>query len=578
MRANAVLCLALGLVLGACGDDDNGVGDVAETVDTSRDLLEVELPPLPETEVSPEVEVAPETEVRAETLLPEPEPEVVEETTPEPQPEVAEETTPEPEPEITEPEPEVAEEVIEETTPEVAEETVEVVPDTTTEVEVVEPGGDPLVDGSFEEWVDGLPVGWMGSASNITSDSVLEDTSEAHDGVRAAQLVNESSTHKRFSSAPAAFPDGRYTCTYWVRGTGEVRNAFYDGEYSSYTSYTSVDQGEWRELSYTFNVDGDSTVELIFSVRNTSVFGLRIDDVDCARQSEACDALQCESWQTCRNDQPACVTANGFCADALDCEAWENCNGEHLCELAAGFCEDAGDCGGATPVCDPGTHVCVAGDLCEGVTCNEWETCNSTNGACDVSPGRCETPADCDQALPTCQLSTHTCVAVDAAANVVPNGGFEAWADYSLGGAATYELPDFWYGLQGDGPYFPETEIDPNDVVRYTTNTHSGNAACQLIEPSQPADRFTTEPFAVTPTATYACSYWVRGHGTYRHRAYCGQWAPDTQYTPIDSDAWQQVTFDMSGSASTCVLAFYASNTVADRDHIQLDDVVCIRK
>ena len=114
--------------------------------------------------------------------------------------------------------------------------------------------------------------------------------------------------------------------------------------------------------------------------------------------------------------------------------------------------------------------------------------------------------------------------------------------------------------------------------MRYTAATHGGEAACQLVDTTAPADRFTTEPFAVTASATYACAYWVRGHGTYRQRAYCGGWGPDTDFAAIDSDQWQQVTFEMSGATSSCVIVFYASNTVADRDHLQLDDVVCIKK
>ena len=456
------------------------------------------------------------------------------------------------------------------------------VEDASTDTTPPAQGDNVFAEGSFELWQDGLPVGWVGSATNLGADGIFEDTSAAHDGVRACALVNASDTHKRVSSAPQRFAAGRYTCTYWVRGAGEIRTARYTGDYSSYTSYTTIDADGWREITYSFSLAADvPAFELVFSVRNTSAGRghLRIDDVSCTRELEPCDTITCESWQTCDDTLPGCRTAAGFCADDGACEDWQECATDHRCTLAPGFCQGTSDCGGATPVCDPTSHTCVAGDPCAGVTCDTWEVCDPTDSSCDVAPGRCESLADCDQDLPTCDRATHTCLAVDAAVNVVPNGGFEVWSEWSLGGPTTYLLPDYWYGLDdGAGAYFPETEIPPQSVVPYPADPHSGVNACQLIDTGAPAERFTTEPFTVAPGATYECAYWVRGHGDYRQRAYCGGWNPDTAFAAIDSDAWQQVRFDMSGSANWCVLIFYASSTVADRDHLQVDDVVCIRK
>jgi hypothetical protein len=170
-------------------------------------------------------------------------------------------------------------------------------------------------------------------------------------------------------------------------------------------------------------------------------------------------------------------------------------------------------------------------------------------------------------------------VAVDDAVNVVPNGGFELWEEVSFGGSTTYNLPVSWYGVcDGCSPYFPTSEMTLTDVRPYTTSVHGGSTACQLVKTGVPADRFTTEPFTVTPTATYSCAYWVRGKGTHRQRAYCGGWEPDTDYQPVDSDQWQQVSFEINGQASWCVLILYASNTDAARDHVQFDDVVCSRR
>jgi hypothetical protein len=270
--------------------------------------------------------------------------------------------------------------------------------------------------------------------------------------------------------------------------------------------------------------------------------------------------------------------APGKCADGGECAGWQVCGPDHLCGLAPGACESTLDCQDDAPVCDLDTHQCVAGDPCAGAPCKEWQACEPSTGGCVTAQGRCTGLTDCVQALPACDLASHTCVAVDAAVNLVPNGGFEAWSTVILGTSSEFLLPDSWYGLcDGCSPYWPTTEIDAHNVKPYTTLPHGGATALQLIEPSTPAARFVSEPFAVSPGTSYSCAYWVRGHGTYRQRGYCGAWNPDTEYQAIDSDAWQQVTFTLGGNTSWCVLILYASNTLADRDHLQFDDVVCIK-
>jgi hypothetical protein len=450
------------------------------------------------------------------------------------------------------------------------------------------PQGDNLIaNGSFELWDQGLPVGWYGSESNLDSASVVEDTSAAHDGVRACQLINEGTTHRRFTTQPMSLPAGRYHCSAWVRGAGEIRTARYDGDYSSYSSYTVVDGDGWSPLRDDFSLAQPvvDVFQLVFSVRSTNAARghLHLDDVRCTRDVEACDSIACESWQRCDNAVPGCVTASGFCGGEDECLEWQDCGLDHLCATAAGRCAETADCGGgATPVCDLGTHTCVAGDPCAGVVCDEWKQCNPADSSCVLGPDRCVTTADCLGSLPACDVSTHACVAVDSAVNIVPNGGFEDWEEVWLGGPSTttYHLPVSWYGVcDGCSPYFPTTEIAAGNVRAYTASAHGGSTACQLIRTTIPGHRFTTEPFAVSVGTTYSCAYRVRGKGTHRQRAYCGAWAPDTDYLSVDSDAWQAVPFELrSSTAAWCVLIFYASNTDAARDHVQLDDVVCTRK
>lgn len=455
--------------------------------------------------------------------------------------------------------------------PETADIEVETVPDLI--------GENVLAQGSFEVWAEGLPVGWVGPASNLSTEGIAEEDGIAHDGVRSCRLTNADESHKRFSTQSMAFKAGKYSCRYWVRGEGEVRNARYNDDYSSYSGYTSVSGDTWEYINYDFNVAADAEAfELIFSVRNTSDTGLVLDDVVCVRADEACDTVVCEDWQVCEGPDGDCVSAEGKCADDSECASWQFCSTEHECALSPGACVSAADCDGDTPACDLDTHICVAGDPCAGVDCEDWQVCEPSDASCVTAEGRCVGLADCDQALPVCKLDTHTCVAVDTGVNVVPNGGFELWETAIFGRATEFQLPESWYGVcDGCTPYWPTTEIDANKVKPYTAATHSGDSALQLIETGTPADRFVSEPFTVTPGVTYPCAYWVRGHGTYRQRGYCGGWNVDTDYQAIDSDEWQQVTFELGGSTSWCVLILYASNTDADRDHLQFDDVVCIK-
>src|SRR5699024_2258332 len=128
-----------------------------------------------------------------------------------------------------------------------------------------------LENGDFEEWENGLPVGWFGAKSNIAKSKVNKTNTGAKDGDYAVQLAETGSSHKRFTSKPISIKkDIEYILTYWVKGKGEIRNAFFrDGGYSQYTDYTILDTDEWQEITYTFSYDKDvDDVEVIFSVRN----------------------------------------------------------------------------------------------------------------------------------------------------------------------------------------------------------------------------------------------------------------------------------------------------------------------
>ncbi|KMQ71536.1 T9SS type A sorting domain-containing protein [Chryseobacterium koreense] len=135
-----------------------------------------------------------------------------------------------------------------------------------------------LVNGSFENWTSGNPDGWLGSATNlgIASMNVSDD---AQDGLKSIKLDNSSTTHRRFSSqAVNLTADTNYILTFYVKGSGEVRNAWLGSDYSSYTAYSAAGS-EWQKITYKFTTGPMATgAEIIFSVRSTGVEGILIDN------------------------------------------------------------------------------------------------------------------------------------------------------------------------------------------------------------------------------------------------------------------------------------------------------------
>ncbi|QSQ19143.1 invertase recombinase-like protein [Pyxidicoccus parkwayensis] len=433
----------------------------------------------------------------------------------------------------------------------------------------------------FEEWPGALPSMWFGSKSNIDISGVQKVTTNAFEGLNAVRLTNSSSTHRRFTTLAKSMRAGRYSCTFQARGTGDVRNAFFSDDYSTYSGYTSVDTTQWTRVAYNFNLANDvfDTFELIFSVRNTSGENLLIDDVRCARAAEPCDTVSCEAWERCENTTATCEPLSGRCNDATDCSEWQACDATHTCVVAENRCVRHADCAGtpATPVCDSSTHLCVAGDPCAGVTCsNSAMTCNPTTGVCELAEGACFTTYDCHGDLPACDPTTRRCVAASHPANIIRNGGFENWNTYSIPYYGDHYIPDYWYGLD-NGVADPGTEIKPTRLVPYTIAVHGGSRALQFVVPIQVAERFSSEKFNV-PSGNYSCSYRVRGHGSIRHRSYSsGGWSTQTDFLTVDSDEWQAVYFRFTGNVRDWRLFFYPSRSEADRGHLQVDDVVCTK-
>lgn len=134
-----------------------------------------------------------------------------------------------------------------------------------------------VVATSFENWTGSTPNGWRGSKTNIAVDSCLQVTGASVYGNSAVQLINQTSSHKRFTTQPVAVSDGQsYEVKFWVKGKGDIRVGIFDSSAVSttsgyhYSSYVSVNTGSWT--MQTLNIIADTTygtAQFIFSVKST---------------------------------------------------------------------------------------------------------------------------------------------------------------------------------------------------------------------------------------------------------------------------------------------------------------------
>ena len=141
----------------------------------------------------------------------------------------------------------------------------------------------------FETWTSGLPDGWNGSKSNIGTANVIQYSTSVHGGSYACELINASTSHKRFTTQGISVSNGViYTIKFWVRGHGQIRTAMFDNRtsgsgYSAYNAYIVVNSSSWAQ--YTQQVTCANTYasgEFIFSVLSTNadLDHLQLDDVE----------------------------------------------------------------------------------------------------------------------------------------------------------------------------------------------------------------------------------------------------------------------------------------------------------
>lgn len=134
------------------------------------------------------------------------------------------------------------------------------------------PTGDNLLGNpGFENWDGGAPAVWKSNIGN----AALSQSSTAHSGQYAVKVTGDARANKRLSYAELSLKAGTYTFTYYVYGaeanahlkTGyaimtDHKVADYRTDYI-YSDPTTVTQGAWSLVTYTFKLDRPKTICLL---------------------------------------------------------------------------------------------------------------------------------------------------------------------------------------------------------------------------------------------------------------------------------------------------------------------------
>ena len=134
------------------------------------------------------------------------------------------------------------------------------------------PTGDNLLSNAgFENWDGAAPAVWKSNIGN----AALSQSSTAHSGQYAVKVTGDAKVNKRLSYAELSLKAGTYTFTYYVYGaeanahlkTGyaimtDHKVADFKTDYI-YSEPTTVTQGAWSLVTYTFKLDRPKTICLL---------------------------------------------------------------------------------------------------------------------------------------------------------------------------------------------------------------------------------------------------------------------------------------------------------------------------
>ena len=128
-----------------------------------------------------------------------------------------------------------------------------------------------LSNAGFENWDGAAPAVWKSNIGN----AALSQSSTAHGGQYAVKVTGDAKVNKRLSYAELSLKAGTYTFTYYVYGaeanahlkTGyaimtDHKVADFKTDYI-YSDPTTVTQGAWSLVTYTFKLDRPKTICLL---------------------------------------------------------------------------------------------------------------------------------------------------------------------------------------------------------------------------------------------------------------------------------------------------------------------------
>lgn len=147
-----------------------------------------------------------------------------------------------------------------------------------------------VLTSDFETWTSGKPTGWGGAKTNAAATTEYKEyTTNAHGGLKAVQLLNTTTSHKRFTTtALTVSANTTYTISFWARGGGEIRTGLFDGRpgsssgYADYNPYIVVNSTSWTQYTQSIMAATDTAIaEFILSFRSTNATNdhLQVDDV-----------------------------------------------------------------------------------------------------------------------------------------------------------------------------------------------------------------------------------------------------------------------------------------------------------
>lgn len=145
--------------------------------------------------------------------------------------------------------------------------------------------GQTVFQSDLSSWAGGNPTDWFGSSTSIAQSAVTEVAAGANYGSSMAELINSTTSHKRFTTESVQVVNGAtYEIKIWVTGlAGDLRTNYYDVTniaYGSYNGYVAVVAGPQSIITQSVTLPATcDSAQFILSLRNTDANGILIDSV-----------------------------------------------------------------------------------------------------------------------------------------------------------------------------------------------------------------------------------------------------------------------------------------------------------